>query len=591
MKLLNDALNFENKVVMIVSIAILILTFLIIGIYFFVDSFNEKKYKKKINDYHNSTFSFVIDQKNQIVKAFNIRKLKHLTSLSLEDFIATFEPESQTNVRNFLFDLIEVSGTNYDPENNNNVLSCDTLVKTKNKEKLIRTILFCRNVDVNKKLIYLDGEYLFNTPTDNINKKGKRLSKSNFYQIDDIKRKYDENHFSKGTFYIIEISKKINTNYEFYNSDFIKYTIIDYINKLPNNSSLHFFFTDNNKEIGLIDTHELNEYQLPKRIQKIQNFINEILEIKGYSNYFEYYIYVSTINNLGHIFQKAYETFQKLEKLDKDEKRYYTIYKSEQKNVLNFDEGYKNEVNRIIRSQGLSIRFRPIVHIANKRVINIGYMSFMTPVNSIFTTYNDLKKYASINNLDKELFSLTIRKTIPTFASEKDNASQKLFLPVKLDQIQFILKNLAHFSGVNEVPIVLCFESTEFIDVEDNFEIMRNIKTLSEKRYELGLFTNSDDYILKSKTYGLFDYFLFNSELEPNIKVNTTTFLKAHRFLDKLVKYNATIISYNAQNMQAIEILVKSGVEYFSSEAISPKSQMLLPLDKKICKKLLNMYK
>ena len=43
--------------------------------------------------------------------------------------------------------------------------------------------------------------------------------------------------------------------------------------------------------------------------------------------------------------------------------------------------------------------------------------------------------------------------------------------------------------------------------------------------------------------------------------------------------------------MQAIEILVKSGVEYFSSDVISAKSQMLLPLDKKICKKLLNMYK
>ena len=46
MKLLNGTLNFENKVVMIVSIVILILTFLIIGIYFSIDSFNEKKYKK-----------------------------------------------------------------------------------------------------------------------------------------------------------------------------------------------------------------------------------------------------------------------------------------------------------------------------------------------------------------------------------------------------------------------------------------------------------------------------------------------------------------------------------------------------------------
>ena len=153
------------------------------------------------------------------------------------------------------------------------------------------------------------------------------------------------------------------------------------------------------------------------------------------------------------------------------------------------------------------------------------------------------------------------------------------------------MKNLAHFSGVSEISIVLCFESSEFIDSEDDLDLLKKLKLLQEKGYELALFTRSDDYILKSKTYAIFDYFFFNSEVESNVKYNSASFLKAHRFLDKIVKYNAIIVSYDAPNMQAIELLVKSGIEYFSSDALSPKSSMLLPFDKKLSKKLLNMYK
>ena len=46
------------------------------------------------------------------------------------------------------------------------------------------------------------------------------------------------------------------------------------------------------------------------------------------------------------------------------------------------------------------------------------------------------------------------------------------------------------------------------------------------------------------------------------------------------------MVGIEGLNMQSIELLVKSGLEYFSAECISPKSPMLLPLDKKISRKL-----
>lgn len=580
----------EKEISLLVALITMILLIIFLFIYFTISYIENVKYKTKINNCYNGAFSFVIDYKNQTTSCFDLKNLKSNYKTSFEAFLGLFEKDERTVLRNWLFDLID-SAAPFSNEDDKNVILVNIISKNNRKKKNKRTILRCRGVDKNRKIIYLDGEFLLNTPFNFTTEKGKKIIKNNFYSLDQIKNLYDTNYFLKGTFYVIQLNKKKNTNDEFFNYAAIKYLIIDSLNKLYNNSLLYFFFSKKANEICFIDTHDISEYQLPKKIHVIQTLIDEVLEIKGYANSFEYYVYASFLSDLSKNFDNSYDIFVKLESIEKDERKKYSIYKKEQKKFLNFDDGYKNEVIRIIRNQKIDVKFRPIAHIANKRVVNIGYMTFINPVDTIFTSFNELKKYVTLNNLDKELFSLIIRKVLPTFSSEKDNSQQKLFLSIKIDQVSFAMKNLAHFSGVSEISIVLCFESSEFIDSEDDLDLLKKLKLLQEKGYELALFTRSDDYILKSKTYAIFDYFFFNSEVESNVKYNSASFLKAHRFLDKIVKYNAIIVSYDAPNMQAIELLVKSGIEYFSSDALSPKSSMLLPFDKKLSKKLLNMYK
>ena len=62
-------------------------------------------------------------------------------------------------------------------------------------------------------------------------------------------------------------------------------------------------------------------------------------------------------------------------------------------------------------------------------------------------------------------------------------------------------------------------------------------------------------------------------------------------YLGKLSKYNKIIVSYEAPTLFIVEMLVKSGIEYFSCDAIEKKENIPKPIDKKIEKRLLRMYK
>ena len=149
----------------------------------------------------------------------------------------------------------------------------------------------------------------------------------------------------------------------------------------------------------------------------------------------------------------------------------------------------------------------------------------------------------------------------------------------------------SHIGNINEANLVLTFLNNEFIDSDDDDYYVTLIKSLKEKGYECGLKVSLNDYTLKEGIYNLFDMFFFDLHGIKNFKQNTREFLSIHSLLEKFLKYKKPLILINCPSWNSIELLAKSGITYFSSDVITPKSPMLLPLDKKATKKLLNMYK
>lgn len=580
-------LSIEEITFIVLGISLFLFITLTIGITLF-DRKISKKNKEIINHRYNMSQNIIVDFFNQEVRIVSLKNLRKSFKLSLVEYLNLFEQSEQNVIKNWMQGLLDGS---IDPDIDENMVKvADSFVDFDNKKSIIKTLILCTYIDKSKKTLFFESELLLNTPADTIGKNNKRNESKYYYELSEIKNKYDKGAFSKGSLFEIRLIKKENI-LSTYNVDFIKVIILDAIYRVLSKNNAFFYFTNNKMELCLIDDRSITNFILPRYVNQIKEKISEILEIRGYLNNFDFYIVSSLISDLDKNYDNSYLVLEKYFNLDLDYKRKYFIYKPDHEGKLDLEQSYRTEINRLIRNQNLEVYFRPLVHIANKRVINMGYLSFVKPVNTIFKDLDEIKKFAKMYDLDKDLFSLIIRKIIPTFINEKENVTQKLAIKVSVDQIGYATRSIPHFSGISNAYLILCFDSKELIDLEDDEDLMRGIKNLKDKGYEIGLYLTSNDYVLKRSTYSIFDYFFFNALLPNNVKVSSQEFLKAHQYLEKLIKFDAIMVSIEGLNMQSIELLVKSGLEYFSAECISPKSPMLLPLDKKISRKLLNMHK
>lgn len=582
-------LTKEYIVTIILSsiLAVFIITTLTIFIY---NRYLAKKNRETISHRYNMSQNIIVDFSSQTVKILSLKNLRKRNEMSYVNFLNTFDQLQQNDIKNWMQSLIE---GNYSIEDDFNLLRvADAYIDIDNKKSLMKMLILCTHIDKENKTLFFESELLLNTPVSSSSKSNKTPRKEYKFchPLSEIKKKYDDGDFNRGALVEIRISKKINVSTS-YNDYFIKIILLDAIYKILSKNNSYFFFTNNETELCLLDDRSYSSYQLPKFINLIKEKISETFEIRGFINYFDFYIVSSLVSDLKETFDNSYNILEKYFTLDTDTKRKYTIFKTDREGHLDLEQSYKTEVTRIIRNQSIEVNFRPIIHIANKRVVNVGFMSFVKPVNTIFKDIDEIKKFAKMYDLDKDLFSLILRNIIPTFINEKENPTQKLAINICIDQIAYAIRSIPHFSGISNTYLILCFSSHELIDLEDNEDVIRGIKNLKDKGYELGLNLSANDYVLKRSTYAIFDYFFFDSKFSPNVKANSQDFLKAHQYLENLVKFNGTIVGVNNINMQSIELLVKSGIEYFSADCISPTSPMLLPIDRKISKKLLNMNK
>jgi hypothetical protein len=265
------------------------------------------------------------------------------------------------------------------------------------------------------------------------------------------------------------------------------------------------------------------------------------------------------------------------------------FFKNESNNSVDPEESYKAEVQKLVKFNSINCEFMPVIKVANKRVITQGYMSFVSPKNSIFDSINEAKKYAQKYELDKELFSMIARKVIPTFNNEKESQSLKIFYPIKLNEIPFVIRSFSHLNGAAGTKYVLIIDNDDLVDNETNVALMSNIKNLQQKDYEVYLSVKVGDYNLRNATYSLFDGFMFDAKLSQATRIESREYMNSRNLLEKLFQFKVLIVSINTNSWSEIELLVKTGINSFVSEQISDKSTMIVPLDKRPIKKLLNM--
>jgi len=141
------------------------------------------------------------------------------------------------------------------------------------------------------------------------------------------------------------------------------------------------------------------------------------------------------------------------------------------------------------------------------------------------------------------------------------------------------------------IRIVLTFDEQEIYDnTENSDQIIASFIELKQAGYKLALFVKDQDLIIDPLMYANFDFFIVGASMVTGIRKNTRNRLGILALVEQLLKYHKPIIATDLGSSQAIEIIIKSGINLVSSESISSSSEMLMPVDKKKLSRLHQQY-
>ena len=156
-----------------------------------------------------------------------------------------------------------------------------------------------------------------------------------------------------------------------------------------------------------------------------------------------------------------------------------------------------------------------------------------------------------------------------------------------IDLMGEILNQIPQAKGIH---LVLVFDEQEINENSSHLELLNaSLKKLRGYGYELAMLMKDKNLLLDPSVYYNFDYFVAGSMMIGEIRKNNRIRLSIHSLIESLLKYHRPIIATDLESWQAIELIIKSGVNIVSSETISPSNDMLLPLEKKKVDKLITM--
>ncbi|MGI6714109.1 MAG: EAL domain-containing protein [Bacilli bacterium] len=243
------------------------------------------------------------------------------------------------------------------------------------------------------------------------------------------------------------------------------------------------------------------------------------------------------------------------------------------------------ELESLIKQRKINVAYRPIVDV--RKGAPMGYIAYLEPYDSLFNNIRELREYAYKANQHQELFSLLGKKAIPRFYAQRGDQKQKLFFPVSVIDDYAINKLLSRINHSKDVNLVLTFAEEEvgysLKDIEVFSERLNNYNQLG---HEVAVRIQDATLTLPSSMYRQFDYFLIDHRMVKRLKTDERRRTHLSSVLEKLIKYNKPIVITDLDNWAAIQLVIQMGINLISSDEISMRSEMILPVENKKIKRL-----
>lgn len=575
-----DFTNFEF-LVFFVFLTTLVVLLICVVISIVVLSEMRKTYAKLIFNEKNTTRIFVIDIKSNTVIYFDVNNIKRKRKVDLASFYNLFHSYDVEKVKGWIFAICM---------NNDNVSSfieADVLVG--NKQSSYFSILKLLKYSREEGKIYIESNVLnYMTPANFVPKKSKIP-----YGIVDKEVLADLVNNAKATdgflfgIRFVHLGKNIiyDSSAEKYMMYVAKNEIYPFVNGCKHPRQL---LNLNTNEIYLLDLFFKSKEEALQLAKSLSKQINKAILTHGFENSISFSI--SIVAN--RLFYKDFDTL-----FDRAQMATIDVKDNDNKNIIYYERNFmfsakvetakfNNQINHLIENND-SVRclYRPIIETSSGKIF--AYSSFLKLYDSPFTSIFEAARYAAKINKSKQLIATTLKNIVTTYANEIPDKDIILFAPgsfIGIDNFKEVYASCKDVSNIKLVIVILESEISQIISEGKTITDVYNILSNPEISFAVSL--ESDNLILDSSIYSCFDYFILDGSLTRDIRRNNRNRLRVHSLLENLLKYKRPIIAIDLEGWISIELMIKAGINYLSSETISQSSDMLLPVDKKRLSKI-----
>ena len=566
----------------IIYFVIIIITFLLI--IFFIVSFSLSSMKivndnLSLNREKNTVRIYIIDLKNNNVTYFTRSNIRDKQKISLSQFYLFFSEASVDKLKNWIY------GICVDNRNLSDYIEVD-IVSRRSKNSYF-SILKKIKFDPKVGLLHLESHLMeYTSPTTQTGKKKKgiligHVEKEAIREMIEKQKNLSGYTFCVRFFYSrnqIAVPDKVE--------NIIIATLKNVVYRfVVRTSKTRQIVDEPGNEIMLFDLSMNDKEKAVRLAANMSHEIKKTIGIKGYQDTIGFAIGIVENAQYYQDFNAIYKTAQQACIYAEQHNLESYFYTRSSKLILSETGKYSQEISRLVKPGVLRYTFRAIINATKGSVV--GYFSYIKAPESPFSNFMEMSKYSAKVHRNKEFFAFVSKNLISLYISEKHNDKAKLFMPVSLSDNEFMYDTIMQIPRIKECPLVLVFEERDFDEEDIDSASLRHLfESLGRAGIGLGMVMHDQNLLLDPEIYSHFDYFIVGSSMVREIRKSKFIRLSIHTLVEQLLKYKKPIIANGVEGWQAIELVINSGIEYISSENISPSSPLLLPLDKRRIERL-----
>ena len=526
----------------------------------------QRHYICKKKTMQNATYGIEVDLKSNRVVYFNRRDFSRHRTISFEAFYGLLHNKDTMRLKLWLEEL------------KNNFDFCEKYFETELINKNAEShFLLMKAVGYNEEhqKVYIEAHQLSSMNPS----QGRKRNTNDEYSI--IKRGQIEslyNSLKSKAGFVFSIKFFYRNNDVIHDNSMEKSVLYRLKNEIYAYAALEknrYVFDEYDEQIYLFDFKIDNDEDAAQVAKDIYKRIQIFLKIKSFAD--THGVSIGGINLLlaGSMAESLVKASQAAESARINELP-YIISNGGAESLQTFD---KTLIDKVFNNDCLRLLYRPIININTEQII--GYFSNVRVLETNFENYFDIARYINKVDRNQELLSKVIQQFVSKFYYERPTDRTRLFIQISLvdlDHLSMVLSNIAHS---NEANLVLMFEESEVNANAFSIDLLSSqLKELTDLGYEIALLLKDENTLLENDFYNVFNYFVIGSAMASKIRDSSRVRLSNKFLIESLLQYKRPIIINDLDGWSSIDLFVKSGCTFLSSDDISPSSEMILPIEK-----------